>query len=38
MKKCFTINQMRKRENFIDYMRLLENDIYQGLELFYPYN
>jgi sugar phosphate isomerase/epimerase len=38
MKKCFTINQMRKRENFIDYMRLLENDIYQGIELFYPYN
>ena len=38
MKKCFTINQMRKRENFIDYMRLLENNIYQGIELFYPYN
>ena len=38
MKKCFTINQMRKRENFVDYMRLLENDIYQAIELFYPYN
>ena len=38
MKKCFTINQMRKRENFIDYMRLLDNDIYQAIEIFYPYN
>lgn len=38
MKKCFTINQMRKRENFIDYMSLLENNIYQGIEIFYPYN
>ncbi len=38
MKKCFTINQMRKRENFIDYMSLLENNYYQAIELFYPYN
>ncbi len=38
MKKCFTINQMRKRENFIDYMTLLDNNIYQAIEIFYPYN
>lgn len=38
MKKCFTINQMRKREEFIEYMKLLENNVYQGIELFYPYN
>ena len=38
MKKCFTINQMRKKEEFIEYMKLLENDIYQAVELFYPYN
>ena len=38
MKKCFTINQMRKRDNFIDYMRLLENNTYQAIEIFYPYN
>ena len=38
MKKCFTINQMRKREEFVEYMKLLENDVYQAIELFYPYN
>lgn len=38
MKKCFTINQMRKREEFIEYMKLLKSNLYQGIELFYPYN
>lgn len=38
MKKCFTINQMRTREDFIEYMRLLEKGLYHGIELFYPYN
>ena len=38
MKKCFTINQMRKREEFLDYMKLLESNLYQGIEIFYPYN
>ncbi len=38
MKKCFTINQMRKREDFIYYMKLLDNNIYQAIEIFYPYN
>ena len=38
MKKCFTINQMRTREDFLLYMELLEKGIYQGVELFYPYN
>lgn len=38
MKKCFTINQMRKREEFLEYMKLLDNNLYQGIEIFYPYN
>ena len=38
MKKCFTINQMRKRENFVDYMTLLDEGLYEAIELFYPYN
>lgn len=38
MKKCFTINQMRTRDDFLLYMELLEKGIYQGVELFYPYN
>ena len=38
MKKCFTINCMRKKEDFIGYNYLLENNIYQGIEIFYPYN
>ena len=38
MKKCFTINPMRKREEFISYMKLLDENIYQAIEIFYPYN
>lgn len=38
MKKCFTINCMRKEEDFIGYNYLLENNFYQGIEIFYPYN
>lgn len=38
MKKCFTINQMRNREEFVEYMKLLDNNIYQAIEIFYPYN
>lgn len=38
MKKCFTINCMRKEEDFIGYNELLQKNIYQGIEIFYPYN
>lgn len=38
MKKCFTINQMRGRDEFISYHQLFDNDIYQAVEIFYPYN
>ncbi len=38
MKKCFTINPMRTREEFISYMKLLDDKLYQAIEIFYPYN
>ena len=38
MKKCFTINPMRTREEFISYMKLLDDKLYQATEIFYPYN
>lgn len=38
MKKCFTINCMRTREDFIDYDQIITDKIFQGVELFYPYN
>lgn len=37
MKKCFTINQLRKKEEILSYLPLLENNIYQAVEIFYPY-
>lgn len=37
MKKCFTINQMRKREEIVSFMKLLQDNIYQAIEIFYPY-
>ena len=37
MKKCFTINPMRKKEEFLSFYKLLEENIYQAVEIFYPY-
>ena len=38
MKKCFTINCMRKKEDFIGYDKIISEGLFQGVELFYPYN
>lgn len=38
MKKCFTINCMRTIEDFIEYDKLIKEGLFQGVELFYPYN
>ncbi len=37
MKKCFTINPKRTREEFISYEELIKNNIYQAIEIFNPY-
>lgn len=37
MKKCFTINEFRSEEEILSYYYLLENEMYQGIEIFYPY-
>lgn len=38
MKKCFTINHLRKQEEILSYEKLLKDNIYQAIEIFYPYN
>lgn len=38
MKKCFTINPMRTVEEFKSYWKLFEDNVYQAIEIFYPYN
>lgn len=38
MRKAFTINCMRTQEDFDGYSILLEKNIYQAIEIFYPYN
>lgn len=38
MKKAFTINCMRKQDDFDGYIKLLKENVYQGVEIFYPYN
>ena len=38
MKKCFTINPDRKKEEFETYYPLLEDGTFQAVELFYPYD
>ena len=38
MKKCFTINPNRTVDEIKSYEELLINNIYQGVEIFYPYN
>lgn len=37
MKKCFTINQFRTTEEIKSYQPLLANNIFQAIEIFYPY-
>lgn len=37
MKKCFTINHLRTAPEFAQYRRLFEKKLYQGIEIFYPY-
>lgn len=36
-KKCFTINSKRTTEDFKEFEKLLDEDIYQAVEIFYPY-
>ena len=38
MKKCFTVNPNRTVDEILSYEILLKNNIYQGVEIFYPYN
>ena len=38
MKKCFTINCMRTKADFIEYEKLINEGLFQGVELFFPYN
>ncbi|MFA7435778.1 MAG: sugar phosphate isomerase/epimerase family protein [Bacilli bacterium] len=38
MKKCFTINPLRTKEEIESYYYLFEEGIYQAIEIFYPYN
>lgn len=38
MKKCFTINPNRTKEEIKSYETLLKNNVYQAVEIFYPYN
>ena len=38
MRKSFTINCNRTKEDFKGYKELIENNIYQGVEIFFPYN
>lgn len=38
VRKCFTINQNRTTEEFKSYEQLFENNIYQAIEIFYPYD
>ncbi|MGD9604687.1 MAG: sugar phosphate isomerase/epimerase family protein [Bacilli bacterium] len=36
MKKCFTINPLRKTEDFIGYHKIIEDGLYDAIEIFYP--
>lgn len=38
VKTCFTINQHRTTEEFKSYEELIKNGLFQGIEIFYPYD
>lgn len=38
IRKCFTVNPNRKKEQILDYEKMLKEKIYVGCEFFYPYN
>ena len=38
MKVCFTINCMRTSDDFIGYDKLIKENKFQAIEIFYPYN
>ena len=38
VKSCFTINQHRTTEEFKTYEELIKNGLFQGVEIFYPYD
>lgn len=38
IRKCFTVNPNRTKEEILDYEKLLKEKIYVGCEFFYPYN
>lgn len=38
IRKCFTVNPNRTKEEIMDYEKLLADKIYSGCEFFYPYN
>ena len=38
LKTCFTINQNRTTEEFLSYEKLIQDNLFQAVEIFYPYN
>lgn len=38
IKKCFTINQNRTTEEFIEYNELLNKKVFSAIEIFFPYD
>lgn len=38
IKRCFTINQNRTTEEFKTYEKLIKNNVFQAIEIFYPYD
>jgi len=38
IKQCFTINQNRTTEEFKSYEELIKQGLFQGVEIFYPYD
>ena len=38
IKQCFTINQHRTTEEFNSYEELIKQGLFQGIEIFYPYD
>ncbi len=38
MRKCFTVNPNRTKQEIEDYEQMLKEGLYEGCEFFYPYN